>query len=127
MKKVIVLLFVLVLSSFNTYPPEFQSKDFLTSGKWFIESVQESGQEPEMTANKNDEWVIFHKDGKLEESFFGKISNATWDYSEENKSIKITDVDVIYKKIIEISESKLIVELIEDASSEDTLMVTYVK
>jgi len=127
MNKVIVIVCAIILSSFSTTKTKSQVKDFLTSGKWYVESIQESGQEPEMAEDKNDEWIIFHKEGKLEENLFGEITNSTWEYSEENKSIKVVGNEVVYKKIIEISENKLTIELIEDVNSDDVLMINYIK
>ncbi len=127
MKKIIIILCAIVLSSFSVTKSESEIQDFLTSGKWFVESVQESGQEPEMAENKNDEWVIFHKEGKLEENLYGETTNSTWEYSAENKSIKIIGDEVIYKRIIEIAEDHLTIELVEDVNSGDTLIVNYVK
>jgi len=127
MKKIIILFCAVLLSSFSVKTSKEQVKTFLTSGKWFVESVQENGQEPEMVEDKNDEWIIFHEEGKLEENLYGEITNSTWEYSQEKNSIKIIgdDIDVTYKKIIEITENKLTVELTE--GDNDSLIVNYTK
>lgn len=127
MKKIIIILCAIVLSSFSVSKTKSQIKEYLTSGKWFVESVQESGQEPEMAEDKNDEWVIFHKEGKLEENLYGETTNSNWEYSDENKSIKVTGDEVIFKRIIEITEDHLTIELVEDVNSGDTLIINYVK
>ncbi len=127
MRKIFALLFVLSLTSF-TKSNEQDIKRILTSGKWFVESVQESGQEPEMSSNKNDEWIVFHAEGKLEESLYGEVTNSEWEYSDKEKSIKVVGDDIVFKKIIEISEDKLTIELIEDVNNkEDVIMINYTK
>lgn len=127
MRKIFALLFVLSLTSF-TKNNEQDVKRILTSGKWFVESVQESGQEPEMSSNKNDEWIVFHAEGKLEESLYGEVTNSEWEYSDKEKSIKVVGDDIVFKKIIEISEDKLTIELIEDVNNkEDVIMINYIK
>lgn len=127
MRKIFALLFVLSLTSF-TKNNEQDIKRILTSGKWFVESVQESGQEPEMSSNKNDEWIVFHAEGKLEESLYGEVTNSEWEYSDKEKSIKVVGDDIVFKKIIEISEDKLTIELIEDVNNkEDVIMINYTK
>lgn len=127
MKKISIILFAIVLCSFNVTNTKTQTKALLTSGKWFVESVQESGEEPELAENKNDEWIVFHEEGKVVENIYGEVTNATWEYSDKNNSIKITGEDVIFKKIIEITETKLTIELIEDINSGHTLMINYTK
>lgn len=127
MKKIIVVCCAILLSSFNINDSKNQVTNILTSGKWFVESVQELGEEPELSANKNDEWILFHEEGKVEENLYGEITQSKWEYSEEKKSIKITGNEVVYKKIIEISETNLTVEYIEDVNSGDALIINYVK
>lgn len=128
MKNFVIILFAIVLCSFNlSTADDAQIENILTSGKWFVESIQESGVEPEMAESKNDEWVIFHKDGNLEQGLYDEVSKATWEYTEKDKMIKVSGNDVVFKKIIEISNDKLTIELIENANSEDNLIVNYVK
>lgn len=127
MKKIIIILFAIILCSFKGSNADTQIENMLTSGKWFIESIQESGAEPEMAENKNDEWIIFYEDGNVEEGLYDEISKATWEYSETDKMIKVVGNDVVFKKIIEISDNKLTIELIENANSTDNIIVNYVK
>ncbi|MFD0991738.1 hypothetical protein [Tenacibaculum geojense] len=125
MKKILVTLFI-GLSSLVINAQE-DVETILTSGKWFVESVQEKGQQPEMSADKNDEWIVYHKDGKAEENVFGDVSSSSWSYDNTKKLIKVTGAQTIFYKIIEVTSEKLIVELIEDMNSSDNVMVTYVK
>ncbi|TYP99171.1 hypothetical protein C7447_102490 [Tenacibaculum adriaticum] len=126
MKKFIIILCAIVLSSFTKNETQ-EVKSILTSGKWFVESTQESGQEPEMTSNKNDEWIVFHADGKVEEGLYGDVTASNWEYLAEEKSIKISGDETVYKRVIEISADKLVVEAVDNLNSDDTLMVTYIK
>ncbi|CAL2063081.1 hypothetical protein [Tenacibaculum sp. 190524A05c] len=126
MKK-IVFAFFLGLASFAVNAQDVEG--ILTSGKWFIESVQEKGEEPELSSNKEDEWLLFSKDGKVEESHFGEMETSSWNYDKTKKMIKISGSDTVFHRIIEISSDKLIVELVEDVkgAADDNLMITYVK
>lgn len=126
MKK-IVFAFFLGLVSFAVNAQDVEG--ILTSGKWFIESVQEKGEEPELSSNKEDEWLLFSKDGKVEESHFGEMETSSWNYDKTKKMIKISGSDTVFHRIIEISSDKLIVELVEDVkgAADDNLMITYVK
>jgi len=124
MKKVIVIICALVLVSFKIDTTK-EVEGLLTSGKWFVESTQEKGQEPEMVTDKNEEWILFSKEGKIQESIYGEITNASWEYIAKDNSIKITGDKVAYKKIIELTSTKLTVELLDVDSS--SLMITYTK
>jgi hypothetical protein len=126
MKKIVLTLF-LGLVSFTVKAQDVEG--ILTSGKWFIESIQEKGEEPEMSSNKEDEWLLFTKDGKVEESHFGEMETFSWNYDKTEKTIKISGSETIFHRIIEISNDKLIVEVVEDVkgAAEDNLMITYVK
>ncbi|MDY0779646.1 lipocalin family protein [Tenacibaculum sp. IB213877] len=125
MKKLLLVLFI-GLSSLAVNAQQ-DVETILTSGKWFIESVQEQGQQPEMSDNKNDEWIVYHKDGNAEESTFEVLSKSNWSFDKANKTIKLTGAETIFYKIIEISEEKLIVEQKETVDASEGLMITYVK
>ncbi|WP_408038679.1 lipocalin-like domain-containing protein [Tenacibaculum amylolyticum] len=125
MKK-IVFAFFLGLLSFAVKAQDVEG--ILTSGKWYVESVQEKGEEPELSSNKEDEWLLFTKDGKVEENHFGDSKTSSWNYDNAKKLIKISGDGTIFHRIIEISENKLIIELLEDLKgADDNLMITYVK
>lgn len=126
MKKIVFTLF-LGLVSFTVKAQDVEV--ILTSGKWFIESIQEKGEQPEMASNKQDEWLLFTKDGKVEESHFGELETSSWNYDKLKKMIKISGSETIFHRIIEITNDKLIVEVVEDVkgSADDNVMITYVK
>lgn len=126
MKKIVVT-FVLTFISFVTSAQEIEA--ILTSGKWFVESIQEKGEAPEFAANKTDEWLLFKKDGKVEEVHFGDFQTLSWNYSSSKKMITILGSETIFYKIIEVSKGKLTVEAVEDikAQADDGLIITYVQ
>ncbi|WP_075341351.1 lipocalin-like domain-containing protein [Tenacibaculum agarivorans] len=125
MKKFIVALF-LGLMAFTAEAQDVKS--ILTSGKWFIESIQEKGEEPEMSINKTDEWLAFSEDGKVEENHFGDSKMFSWTYDNDKKMIKLSGSETIFHRVIEVSDDKLIVELIEDLeNADDNLMITFIK
>lgn len=125
MKKLVLALF-LGLIAFTAKAQDVEN--ILTSGKWFVESTQEKGEQPELASNKNDEWLMFSKDGKVEENHFGDSKTFSWTYDKSKKMITLSGDETIFHRVIEISENKLIIELVEDLeNSDDNLMVTYVK
>lgn len=128
MKKTILILSVFVLSAFNLADNQ-GVKETLVSGKWFVESTQEKGEEPEMASDKEDEWLFFHPDGKIEESHFGEFITGEWKYFKKDNVIKIFESDAIkVKKILEVTNDKLVVEFFEDINAKDeSLIITYVK
>lgn len=124
--KGIVLALFLSLSSLFVQAQDV--KGILTSGKWFVESIQEKGEEPELSSNKEDEWMAYSADGKVEENHFGDSKTFSWAYDDAKKLITISGSEKIFHRIIEITDEKLIVELVEDLmETEDNLMITYVK
>ncbi len=125
MKKIVLALF---LSLFVFTIKAQNVENILTSGKWFIESIQEKGEEPELSSNKDDEWLLYSKDGKVEEGHFGSLEKFSWIYDKKRNMIKFFGSETIFYRIIEISKEKLIVELIEDLEdANDNLMITYIK
>lgn len=128
MKKTVLILSVFILSAFNLVDNQ-DVKETLVSGKWFIESIQEKGKEPEMASDKEDEWLFFYPDGKMEESHFGELVTGEWKYFKKDNVIKIFESDAIkVKKILEVTNDKLVVEFFEDINAKDeSLIITYVK
>lgn len=125
MKKIVLAFFLGLLS----YAAQAQDVEgILTSGKWFVESTQEKGEQPELASNKDDEWLVFSKDGKVEEGHFGDLKTSSWNYDKSKKMIKISGSETIFHRIIEITADRLIVELVDDLNgADDNLMITYVK
>lgn len=126
MKNFILFICVAVLCSFTTMNQNVE--EVLVSGKWYVESTQEKGQEPEKAEDKNDEWVVFYADGKLEENQFGEMFTCKWKYIKADNVIKkIEGEGVEYLKLIDVSSDKLVVEKLSMDDSEEGLMITYIK
>lgn len=125
MKK-IILPFLFLFSVFCASAQE-KVEDILTSGKWFIESVQEQGKHPEKVEDKTEEWLVFYADGKVKQCQFEEVSKADWQYLQKEKAIKISNDEVVLQKIIEISAEKLVLEVANGLDAKEHLIVTYVK
>lgn len=128
MKKFILLLAALAISFSFTSLKNQNVEEVLVSGKWFVDSIQEKGQEPEKAEDKNDEWLLFYADGKLEENQFGELLTCKWKFEKQEGLIKKLEGDAVeYLKVIEITSDKLIVEQFELNGSDEGVMITYVK
>lgn len=126
MKNFVLFICVATLFSFTTISQNIE--EVLTSGKWYVESIQEKGKEPEVAEDKNDEWLVFYADGKLEENQFGEMITSKWQYVKTDKLIKKIEGDGIeYLKVIEISSDKLIVEQLSIDNPKEGVMITYTK
>lgn len=128
MKKTILILSVFVLSAFSLADSQ-DVKKTLVSGKWFVESIQEKGEEPESVADKEDEWLFFHPDGKIEQNRLGELSTCDWEFDSKENVIKMKGKEgVTFLKLIELNEEKLIVEQLEKLTEDDdSLIITYTK
>lgn len=126
MKNFILVFFVVLFSSFTMLEDQ-NERQVVLSGKWYIESVQEQGEKPEKVENKEDEWIHFHKDGKVEEGQFGEVTSGTWTYLKEKKAFKVSFDDTVFYKIIELSDNKMTLEVGEGLGSDDYIMVNYTK
>lgn len=120
------LILILTFSSLNA---QQDITKFLTSGKWYVASIQEKGEKPEEAENKNDEWIVFQEEGKVEESYFGDAVTCEWKYSKKLNIIEIFDnSEVKFFKIIEATKDKLVVEVLKDLKvTDESTMVTYIK
>lgn len=125
MKKAILIF--LALSSLSFIDNQ-DIKSTLVSGKWFLDSIQEKGQEPEKVSDKENEWLYFYPDGKTEQNSFGQVSTCQWEYDKSGNLIKMKGEEgITILKIIEITEDELIVEQIETPEDSETLIRTYTK
>lgn len=95
MKKVLTLfvkvfsIFSLLLISTVTYAQEINEVDFLTSGKWFLESVQIGEETQEFS--KGNSWMVFHADGKYEIMMSENEQKGNWKFDENEKAIQFQD------------------------------------
>lgn len=100
MKKVLTLFvkvfyiftFLLVFTTVS-HAQEVNEVDFLTSGKWFVESVQIGNQTQEFNASEN--WMVFHSDGKYQITMSSKEQQGNWNFNEEQKAIQIEDEEAL--------------------------------
>ncbi|MCF2873954.1 MULTISPECIES: hypothetical protein [unclassified Tenacibaculum] len=111
MKKVIAL-FVLLLSfasvsySQETNSKEINEKEFLTSGKWFVETVQ-IGNEVQKFSQK-DSWMVFHADGNYQVVMSSHEKNGHWKLNKEHKVILEEESQETDLKIEVLSETELL-------------------
>ena len=86
MKKVFPILLLLLTFVATSFSQEINELDFLTSGKWQVESVQ-IGDEIQSYSDDNS-WMVFHKDGKYQVVMNNDEKNGNWKFEEATKSIK---------------------------------------
>ncbi len=114
MKKIFILSVILFTYSFtvNAQQKTYSSDDFCKI-KWLFKSVNFNGQVMEYTeAQKKDNWMIFHKDGKHQVKSGGKITDgATWEFeSKENMFTFKDNGDVTQQKIIKLTKTEMVIE-----------------
>ncbi|WP_272148943.1 hypothetical protein [Tenacibaculum aiptasiae] len=108
MKKVIAL-FVLILSFASvSYSQEINEMDFLTSGKWFVETVQIGDEIQEFS--KNDSWMVFTKDGNYQVVMSNHKKKGHWKLDEGHKVIELEEEEskATGLKIEILNETKLL-------------------
>ncbi|WNW02081.1 hypothetical protein RRF68_01300 [Tenacibaculum sp. HL-MS23] len=87
MRKVFPMLLLLLSVVTTSFSQEINELDFLTSGKWQVESVQ-IGDEIQNYSDDNS-WMVFHKDGKYQVVMSDDEKNGNWKFVEATKSIKL--------------------------------------
>ena len=115
MKKVFSLfvkvfsIFTFLLASTVTFSQEINELDFLTSGKWFLESVQIGDQTQEFS--KGNSWMAFHADGKYEIMMSENEQKGNWKFDENEKAIQFQDAENLVAgfKIKTLNENQLFV------------------
>lgn len=108
MKKVIAVLVLILSFTSVSYSQEINELDFLTSGKWFVESVQIGEEIQEFS--QNDNWMIFHADGKYQVVMRNDKKNGLWKFDESDKVIKLEEEEssATGLKIEILNEKKLL-------------------
>jgi hypothetical protein len=111
MKKIVVLIF-LIIGSFQTINSQEKSKkNLISSGKWYIEYTKFGDNKrlfPEKTKNEN--WMLFNKNGKAQITTRGIQSKEEWNYIEKKGIINITeDVEFTEYIIKKLNESEFII------------------
>ncbi len=84
-----LLLFLSVTSI--SFSQEINELDFLTSGKWLVESVQIGEEVQEFPENSS--WMIFHADGKYEVMMSDNEKKGNWKLEETTKVIRFEGDD----------------------------------
>tara|TARA_B110000240_G_C13245022_1_gene344877 strand:- start:223 stop:603 length:381 start_codon:yes stop_codon:yes gene_type:complete len=111
MKKIVVLIF-LIIGSFQTINSQEKSKkNLISSGKWYFEYMKFGDNKrlfPEKTKNEN--WMLFNKNGKAEITTRGIQSKEEWNYIEKKGIINITEDGEFTEYIIKkLNESEFII------------------
>lgn len=112
MKKLIVIT-LLFLSSLQTMLGQEKNEiDLITSGKWYLEYMENDGQKKTyITELKENNWMTFHSDGKHEVMSFSELIYGKWEYSKDKKTIKMTYLgNVSNQEIIKLNDNELILK-----------------
>ncbi|WP_422091542.1 hypothetical protein [Tenacibaculum ovolyticum] len=86
MKKVFPILLLLLSVTSLSFSQEINELNFLTSGKWLVESVQ-IGEEIE-NYSEDASWMVFHSDGKYQVVMNNNEKKGVWKFEELTKVIK---------------------------------------
>lgn len=88
MKKVLTF-FVLIFSVTLCFSQEINEVDFLTSGKWNLQSIQIGDETQDFS--KESSWMVFHADGKYQIKMSENTKNGNWKFDENEKAIQFHD------------------------------------
>ncbi len=129
MKKVFTLfvkvisVFVLLITSTLSYSQEINELEFLTSGKWHLESVQ-IGDEIQKYP-KESSWMIFKSEGTYQIMMSNNEKVGKWKLDEAKKSIKFEEDESLAKGLkIELLNDK---ELLFSATQGDIVYTMKLK
>ena len=115
MKRTIIIT-LLIISSIQTIKAQEENEfELITSGKWHIEYMEMSGQKMTLPAEmQQNNWVIFHANGKQEGMEEGKKYVGKWEFDKKKRIIKTNDLDgIVEQKLISVTKDKLIVSVKE--------------
>jgi hypothetical protein len=113
MKKLIVITLILISSLQTIAGQEKNELDLITSGKWYLEYMENAGQKKILpTELKENNWMIFHSDGKHEVMSFSELNFGKWEYSKDERTIKMTNKGrVSNQEIITLNDNELILRI----------------
>ena len=115
MRKVFPMLLMLICVVTSSFSQEINELDFLTSGKWQVESVQ-IGEEVQNYSNDNS-WMVFHADGKYQVVMSDDERSGNWKFEEATKVIKFEEDESLFEGLkIELLNKK---ELLFSATEGD--------
>ncbi|CAM1367112.1 hypothetical protein [Tenacibaculum soleae] len=89
MRKVFSLFLLLLSVTISSFSQQVNELDFLTSGKWQVESIQIGEELQEFSENNN--WMIFHADGKYQVVMNNSEKRGNWKLEEASKVIKFEE------------------------------------
>ncbi|CAM1333478.1 hypothetical protein [Tenacibaculum aestuariivivum] len=87
MKKVFPLILLLFSIHAVSFSQQSSEVNFLTSGKWLLESVQ-IGEEAQ-NYPENNSWMIFYTDGKYQVMMSNQEKKGDWKFEEKTKVLKL--------------------------------------
>ena len=113
MKILIVITLILISSIQTIVGQEKNDLDLITSGKWYLEYMEKTGQKQTYpTELKENNWMIFHSDGKHEVMSFSVLNSGKWEYSKDKRTIKMTNMGrVSNQEIIKLNDNELILKI----------------
>ncbi|CAM1347081.1 hypothetical protein [Tenacibaculum insulae] len=115
MRKVFPMLLMFICVVTSSFSQEINELDFLTSGKWQVESVQ-IGEEVQNYSNDNS-WMVFHADGKYQVVMSDDERSGNWKFEEATKVIKFEEDESLFEGLkIELLNKK---ELLFSATEGD--------
>lgn len=115
MKKLYVISLMLISSFQAILGQENSELDLITSGKWYLVYIENTGQKKTFpTELKENNWMIFHLDGKHEVMSFSKLNSGKWEYSKDEKTIIMTNNGrVSNQEIISLNDNELTLRIKE--------------
>ncbi len=110
MKKLIIITLILISSLQTIAGQEKNELELITSGKWYLEYMEMAGQKKSLPIElKENNWMIFHSDGKHEVMTMSEMNVGKWEYLKDEKTIKMTDKgQVSNQEIITLNDNELI-------------------
>ena len=113
MKKLIIITVILISSLQTIVGQEKNELDLITSGKWYLDYMKNPSQEKTFpNEQKENNWMIFHPDGKHEVKSFGVLIFGKWEYSKDEKTIKMINNGMVStNKIIKLNDTEMTLEI----------------
>ncbi|PKH51491.1 hypothetical protein CXF68_12705 [Tenacibaculum sp. Bg11-29] len=123
MKKVFPILLLLLSVTSLSFSQEINELNFLTSGKWLVESVQ-IGEEIQ-SYSEDASWMVFHSDGKYQVVMNNNEKQGIWKFEELTKVIKFEgDESLVNGLKVELLNDK---ELLFSATEGDVVYTMKLK
>lgn len=113
MKKLIVITLILISSLPAIAGQEKNELELITSGKWYLVYLENADYKKTLPSElKENNWMIFHSDGKHEVMSFSELHFGKWEYLKDEKTIKMTNnVRVSNHEIVLLNENELVLKI----------------